>query len=132
MAMKLIKMIRVSIHNRCCMCRCNGESVDHLLFHCVICSLWVQVFGIQWVMPGSVVGLLFCWNHSLGIHTSDTWNLIPGYLMWIVWMKRNRHSFKDTENTLEELKDLCQRSLFDWSQCWGFTNCSLLPKFVFS
>ena len=23
--MKLIKMIRISIHNRCCMCRGNGE-----------------------------------------------------------------------------------------------------------
>ena len=95
-------------------------------------NLWVQVFGIQWVMPGSVVGLLFCWNHWLGIHTLDTWNWIPGYLMWIVWMEWNRHSFEDTEKTLEDLKDLCQRSLFDWSRYWGFTDCSLLPEFMSS
>ena len=42
-----------------------AESVDHLLIHCLVAySLWVrmlQVFGIQWVMPGSVESLVFCW-----------------------------------------------------------------------
>ena len=46
--------------------------------------------------------------------------------MWIVWLERNRHSFEDNEKTLDELKVLCQRSLFKWSRCWGFTNCSSL------
>ena len=59
------------LENWCCMCRCNGESVDHLLLHCpVVPSLWVymlQVFGIQRVMPGSVAGL-FCWHHWLENH----------------------------------------------------------------
>ena len=110
-----------SLANRCCVCCCNGESVDHLLLHCpVVHSLWVfmlKVFAIQWVMPGFVVGLLFCWNHWLENHTSDTWNLIPGCLMWIVWMERNCRSFEDTKMTLVELKDLCLRSFLDWSQC---------------
>ena len=38
--------------------------MDHLLLHCPVAhSLWVQmlqVFGIQWVMLGSVEGLVFC------------------------------------------------------------------------
>ena len=67
----------------------------------------LQVFGIQWVMPGSVVGLLFCWSHWLGNHNSDIWNLISGCLMWIVQTEQNGHSFEDTEKTLVELKDLC-------------------------
>ena len=50
--------------NWCCMCCHNEESVDHLLLHCPVAhSLWVQmlqVFGIQWVMLGSVESLVFC------------------------------------------------------------------------
>ena len=44
--------------NRCCMCCCNEESVDHLLLFCSIAhSLWtymLRLFGIDWVMPSSI------------------------------------------------------------------------------
>ena len=52
--------------NRCCMCCCDGESVDHLLLHCPVThTLWTfmfQAFGIHWIMPRSVTGLLSCWH----------------------------------------------------------------------
>ena len=119
--------------NRCCMCRCNGEFVDHLLIHCHVAnSLWVfmlQAFGIQWVLPSFVAELLFCWNHWLGKHDSDIWNLIPGCLMWTVWMEGNRRSFEDSEKSSVELTCLCQRSLFDWSRCWVLQNVLLLFRF---
>ena len=80
--------------NRCCICYCDGESINHLLFHCPVThSLWtfvLQAFGIHWVMPGSVAGLLSCWHQWLRKHNSDIWNLVPGCLMWIVWLERNR------------------------------------------
>ena len=53
-------------------------------------------------------------------------------LMWIVWLERNQCSFEDIKKKLEELKVLYQRSLFDWSQCWGFMDCSSLFEFMFS
>ena len=44
--------------NRCCMCHQN------LLLHCPVAhSLWVymfQIFGTQWVMPGSVESSVYC------------------------------------------------------------------------
>ena len=52
--------------------------------------------------------------------------------MWIVWLERNRRSFEDNEKTLDELKVLCQRSLLEWSHCWGFTDCSSPSEFIFS
>ena len=74
--------------NRCCMCHCNEETVDHLLLHCPVAhSLWVymlQIFGIQWVMPGSVESLVYCWSYWLGKFNLDIWNMVPGCLMWIV------------------------------------------------
>ena len=53
--------------NHCCMCCCNEEFVDHLLIFCLVAhSLWMytlQLFRINWVMPGLVADLLFCWYH---------------------------------------------------------------------
>ena len=84
-------------------------------------------------MPRSVAGLLSCWYQWLGKHISNIWNLIPGCLMWIVWLEWNRRSFENKEKTLYELKVLCQRSLFEWSHCWGFTRLySSLSEFMFS
>ena len=61
--------------NRCYLCCSNTESVDHLLLFCPIAhSLWMymlRLFGIDWVTPGSVEDLLFCWFHWLGKHSSD-------------------------------------------------------------
>ena len=50
--------------NRCCMCYCNAESMDHLLLFCLIahslCMYMLRLFEINWVMLGSIVDLLFC------------------------------------------------------------------------
>ena len=122
--------------NRCCMCHWNEETVDHLLLHCPVAhSLWVymlQIFGIHWVMPGSVESLVYCWSFWLGKFNSDIWNMIPGCLMWIVWTERNRRSFEDTEKSLVQLQALCQKTLFDWSRCWDFSECSTILEFISS
>ena len=80
------------------------EFVGHLLIHCHVAhSLWVfmlQAFGIQWVLLGYVVELLFCWSHWLGKHDSYIWNLILGCLMWTIWTECNRWSFEDFEKSL--------------------------------
>ena len=56
--------------NRCCLCCNNAESVDHLLLFCPMArSLWmymIRLFGIEWVMTGSVVNLLFVGIIGLG------------------------------------------------------------------
>ena len=49
----------------CIMCRCNGETVNHLLLHCEkaykLWSLIFRSFGISWVLPRSVAKTLFSW-----------------------------------------------------------------------
>jgi hypothetical protein len=46
----------------CVMCKKYGESVDHLLLHCdvarVVWSYFYSLFGVEWVMPSSVMDLL--------------------------------------------------------------------------
>ena len=71
--------------NRCYLCYCNAVSVDHLLLFCPITHslrmYMLRLFGIDWVMPGSVVNLLFSWYHWIGKHSSDIWDLVLGCLM---------------------------------------------------
>ena len=98
-------MLRVRpLANRCCLCCCNAESVDHLLLFCPIAhSLWMymlQLLGIVWVMSGLVEDLLFCWYHWLGKHSSDIWDLVPGCLMWTIWAEWNQQSFEDEGKTM--------------------------------
>jgi hypothetical protein len=52
----------VVVIERCCMCKKNGESMDHLLIHCEVeHDLWSYIFSlfrIEWVMPRTVLELL--------------------------------------------------------------------------
>ena len=45
---------KLPLVNWCCLCRCEEETVDHLLIHCKYAyTLWSEVlrfFGVQWVM----------------------------------------------------------------------------------
>ena len=54
----------------CCMCKCSGESVDHLLLHCGVArEVWnfiIRSFGVSWVLPERVMDLLFGWRNWWG------------------------------------------------------------------
>jgi hypothetical protein len=55
----------IIIVDKCCLCKRDGESVDHLLLHCdVVSALWNAIFnrfGMPWVMPRRVIDLFACW-----------------------------------------------------------------------
>ena len=57
----------------CCMCRCSGESVDHLLIHCpvagVLCNFVFCSFEIHWLLSERVVDVLNGWRNMLGRHS---------------------------------------------------------------
>ena len=125
-----------SLVNRCCLCYCDGESVDHLLLHCKFShTLWCKIFaefGIQQVMPRSVSYFFFIWRKWFGKHFSTIWNMVSTCLMWLVWQERNTHIFKDKERTLDHLISLLFGTLFHWARIWGCTNCISLTEFSVS
>lgn len=108
----------------------NGETVDHLLLHCPRASvLWNFVFhsfAIQRVLPW--IG----WQNWLGKHSSEVWNLVPLCWIWIVWRKRNRHTFEDLESSKSQTLEFFATSLFDWLHAWGFTTSSSVVTFIAS
>ncbi|XP_075654696.1 uncharacterized protein LOC142624842 [Castanea sativa] len=103
-----------------CLCRRDEETVDHILLHCQFASaLWCEVlimFGVQWVMPDTIVSLLFAWRNRLGTNSSKVWNMVPACLMWLVWKERNTRTFEDIERPIDMLKNLLARTLFEWSR----------------
>ena len=122
--------------NWCCLCRFDEETVDHLLLHCKFAyALWSEVlimFGVQWVMPDTIVSPLFAWRNWLGTYSSNVWNMVPACLMWLVWKERNVRTFEDIERPIDMLKNLLARTLFEWSRIWGLTHCSSLSDFLIS
>ena len=120
--------------NRCCLCCCDGESVNHLLLHYKFShALWravFEVFGIQWVMLKIVSSLLFAWRNWYGKHLSIVWNLVLTCLMWSVWKECNTCIFEDDERPLDLLKALLFSTLFQWACVWGFTNCISISEFL--
>ena len=130
----------------CCMCKRNGESVDHLLILCSIAfdlwSMMFTLFGIHWVMPKTMVDLLACWQGKLGRHrNSAIWMAVPHCLMWCIWGERNNQHFADLERSIADLKLFFLKTLLDWvtvfdfrsfSSLHGFTDfCTLCTWFVF-
>ena len=116
---------QILILDWCCMCKRNGESVDHLLIHCPIAfDLWSMVFtlfGIHWVMPKTVVDLLACWQGKLGRHrNSAIWTAVPHCLMWCIWRERNNRHFEDLERSVADLKLFFLETLLDWVTVFGF------------
>jgi hypothetical protein len=122
--------------NWCCMCRCKGESVDHLLIHCQVANvLWNYVFrsfGFQWVLPRSVFDVIDGWWNMLGKHSSVFWNMVPLCLMWTIWKERNSQIFEDKVISVRQLLDGFSTSLFHWSRAWGFTSSRSIIDFISS
>ena len=110
---------KIWILDWCYMCKCNGESVDHLFLHCpVAMDLWVMVlglFGVSWVMPQSVFWFLACWQGRFGRHWNGyIWLIVLLCLTWCIWRERNSRCFEDIERFILDLKLFFFRTLLDW------------------
>jgi hypothetical protein len=63
---------------------------------CVLCFL--GLFGISWVMPRSVLGLLECWQCQFGRPRNiGVWMVVPHCLMLCPWQEHNGQSFQNFE-----------------------------------
>ena len=103
----------------CCMCKADGEPVNHLLLHCPVArELWNMIFslfGISWVMPRGVVDLISCWNGCKGRQEAGKiWKVIPHCIMCCLWCERNGRSFNGEEVSIPALKYSLLQTMLEW------------------
>ena len=115
----------------CCMCKKDGESIDHLLLHCHVArELWNMVFslfGVHWVMPCHVVDLLASWLYKCSRRKSLViWSMTPHCIMWGIWRERNARTFEGCERSTHDMKLFFLQTLLEWTDALGvFTFYSL-------
>ena len=93
-------IVKWQFPNRCFLCGCEEETVNHILLHCtVVWVLWeivLVLFGIQWVFPETIKDMLFSWRGSfVGKKRKKIWISIPLCIFWTVWKERNRLAFRE-------------------------------------
>jgi hypothetical protein len=118
----------------CSMCRCEGETISHLLLHCeTTYGLWTFVFrsfGISWVLPGCIPELLFGWHNWLGKNQSKIWNLVPSCPFWTLWWEWNSPIFENTERTSSQIYEFFSNTLYDWATAWGYSSSTSVIAFL--
>ena len=117
----------------CCMCRCEEETISHLLLHCEVAyGLWTFVFrcfGILWVLPWCIVDFFFGWRNWLGKNHSQIWNLVPSCIFWTLWREMNNRTFEN-ESTESWLFELFSNTLYDWATVWGYSSSNSILSFL--
>jgi hypothetical protein len=93
-------------------------------------ELHFSILGIQWVLAGRVVDLLFGWRNWFGKHDLGVWNLVTLCLMWTLWTECNSLIFEDKASSMDQLKGAFVTSLFDWATVQGLTQTTLVTDFV--
>ena len=109
--------------NRCFLCECEEESVNHILIYCtVVRALWDIVFGlvdVKWVFPGTVKEVLASWRGSfVGKKRKKIWDAIPLCIFWTVWKERNRLAFRGGILNVQKLKNSFVCNLWSWAKLY--------------
>jgi hypothetical protein len=111
-----LRKLHVIVMDICCVCKRNGEFVDHLLLHCKVSSgMWSALcsrFGMSWVMPRRVIGLFACWWFC---RNARVWKMVSTCLFWCLWRKINNTSFEDLKRTLEDILSSFFHTLYIWT-----------------
>ena len=126
---------RIIVTEWCCMCNKNGESIVHLLLHGeVALEVWnmvCQLFGVVWVMSGSLKECLGSWRTQKGNRTIlQIWRMALLCVMWCLWRERNERSFEDREIGRMELKKRVLQTLFSWRVLGHSPQVSTLVEFL--
>jgi hypothetical protein len=103
----------------CYMCKTSRESIEHLLLHCEVArDFWsyiLTLFGVEWVMPQTMLELLGSWGASFGYGPSkEVWPLVLLCSLWCIWGERNARHFEDVETSRVELRKHLLNTLYMW------------------
>jgi hypothetical protein len=74
-----------------------------------------SLFGVEWVMPQTVLDLLTTWDVSFGHGLAKkAWRLVSHCVLWSIWRERNARLFEDVETVMVVLRKRVLNTLFLW------------------
>ena len=125
----------IKVLDQCCMCKKDGESVDHLLLHCPIAyELWTMVFclfGIEWIMPKRVIDMFSARKGFFGRHRNITfWKAVSHCILWCLWHERNARSFEGCERSILDVKAFFFGTLLGFECCFSFFSLFFSFRFA--
>ncbi|XP_028074331.1 uncharacterized protein LOC114276709 [Camellia sinensis] len=103
----------------CIFCQEARESLDHVMLHCSftwkIWSAIIDWWGIQWVIPKSIEGLLIWWlGWKFRKKVNLVWKTLPAAVLWSVWSYRNECVFKAVQPNFQALCECIKVRLAMW------------------
>ena len=87
--------------SRCYMCKTEVETRNHLLINCPFAkNLWMstkRIFGKSEIAPSEFNEVVCHWNKEVlqCRVVKRAWNLISGFVLWMIWKERNRRVFRN-------------------------------------
>ncbi|XP_028090503.1 uncharacterized protein LOC114290742 [Camellia sinensis] len=105
-----IGILEVNADVGCAFCQDEVETVNHILLFCPsVWLLWSHImkrWGVQWVIPNSVQGLLQWWSfYKMKKIQKPLWKVVLLAIFWSIWKHRNECVFNGLRPNFE---DLCE------------------------
>ncbi|CAN1258072.1 hypothetical protein LINPERPRIM_LOCUS9783 [Linum perenne] len=91
----------MQIPNRCCLCCCQEESIDHMFLHCQFSrSVWGLLssrLSITGPLPSTVGALISGWK-GMNCHApfEPCHKVLLHSFFWHIWLERNAITFRDS------------------------------------
>ncbi|CAL5373601.1 unnamed protein product [Camellia sinensis] len=100
-------------------CKTQQETIEHVLLLCpLVWRIWsglLQWWGVVWVVPSSIEGLLHWWA---GLYCNKEerriWRAIPLVALWSIWKHRNECLFQGSQPKMLELQEFIITRLAIW------------------
>ncbi|XP_028087859.1 uncharacterized protein LOC114288538 [Camellia sinensis] len=114
-----IGILTGNVNLDCVFCHNEIETVEHILLYChFVWLLWsniVRWWGMQWVLPGSVNGLLNWWDGCrMKKLEKKIWKVLPLAILWSTWKHRNDCIFNGSQPNLEDLCEIVNVRVAMW------------------
>lgn len=75
----------------------------------------VALFGLVWVQPGSMLGVIQSWGGArVGKKRRKAWALASHCLFWLIWLERDRRVFQDLSHSALWLESRLLLVLYSW------------------
>ncbi|XP_028102995.1 uncharacterized protein LOC114302203 [Camellia sinensis] len=114
-----IGILTGNVNLDCVFCHNEIETVEHILLYChFVWLLWsniVRWWGVQWVLPGSVNGLLNWWDGCrMKKLEKKIWKVLLLAILWSTWKHRNDCIFNGSQPNLEDLCEIVKVRVAMW------------------